>query len=56
MTTRYDPRTAITFLLAGLGVGAMLAMILAPRHAEMSIPLDRPINLTARDSHWSRAV
>lgn len=31
MESRYDPPTAITFLLAGLGLGAVLALVLAPR-------------------------
>lgn len=31
MQAEYDPPTAITFLLAGLGIGALLALMLAPR-------------------------
>jgi hypothetical protein len=31
MQTRYDPRTAVTFLLAGLGLGALIALLIAPR-------------------------
>jgi hypothetical protein len=31
MQSRYDPSTAVTFLLAGLGLGAVLALVLAPR-------------------------
>jgi len=31
MQTRYDPSTAVTFLLAGIGLGAVLALVLAPR-------------------------
>lgn len=31
MHSRYDPRTAVTFLMAGIGVGAMLALIFSPR-------------------------
>jgi hypothetical protein len=31
MQAEYDPPTAITFLLAGLGLGALLALMLAPR-------------------------
>lgn len=27
----YDARTAVTFLLAGLGIGALVALLLAPR-------------------------
>jgi len=27
----YDARTAVTFLLAGLGIGALAALLLAPR-------------------------
>ena len=41
MQTGYDPRTAITFLLAGVGVGAMLALIFAPRHPNIPLPLHR---------------
>jgi len=31
MNTRYDPPTAFTFLLAGVGVGALLTLMFAPR-------------------------
>jgi hypothetical protein len=31
MQTRYDPSTAVTFLLAGIGLGTVLALVLAPR-------------------------
>ena len=31
MQAEYDPPTAVTFLLAGLGLGALLALVLAPR-------------------------
>jgi hypothetical protein len=41
MQTRYDPRTAVTFLLAGVGVGAVLALILAPRHHDVPLPMNR---------------
>jgi hypothetical protein len=41
MQTRYDPRTAVTFLLAGVGVGAMLALIFAPRHPSIPLPTNR---------------
>jgi len=27
----YDPQTALTFLLAGIGVGTLLTLILSPR-------------------------
>ena len=32
MRSEYDPRTAVTFLLAGVGLGALLALLLSPRH------------------------
>lgn len=31
MHTRYDPPTALTFLLAGIGVGTLLTLMFAPR-------------------------
>jgi hypothetical protein len=31
MKTEYDPATAVTFLLAGMGLGAVMALIFAPR-------------------------
>jgi len=31
MRTYYDPPTALTFLLAGMGLGTLIALILAPR-------------------------
>ncbi len=31
MRTHYDPPTALTFLLAGMGLGTLIALILAPR-------------------------
>jgi hypothetical protein len=31
MRNYYDPQTALTFLLAGIGVGTVLTLILSPR-------------------------
>jgi hypothetical protein len=31
MRSRYDMPTAITFLLAGLGLGTLIALLVAPR-------------------------
>jgi hypothetical protein len=31
MHTRYDPATALTFLLAGIGVGTLITLVFAPR-------------------------
>ena len=31
MRNYYDPQTALTFLLAGIGVGTLLTLILSPR-------------------------
>jgi len=41
MQSRYDPRTAVTFLMAGIGLGAMLALIFSPRREQYPIPLSR---------------
>ena len=41
MESRYDPRTAVTFLMAGIGLGAMLALILSPRRHHYPIPVNR---------------
>jgi hypothetical protein len=32
---QYDLPTAITFLMAGLGIGSLLAMVFAPRRASL---------------------
>lgn len=32
MRNFYDAYTAVTFLMIGLGVGAVLALVLAPEH------------------------
>lgn len=37
MQTQYDPRTAVTFPLAGVGLGALLAMVMAPRERYLSM-------------------
>jgi hypothetical protein len=33
MRTDYDARTAVAFLLAGLGLGTLIALIFAPRES-----------------------
>ena len=39
MGVQYDNRTAVTFLMIGLGVGALLSMILSPRRSNrISVP------------------
>jgi hypothetical protein len=43
MRTQYDPSTALTFLLAGIGLGSLLAIIFAPRDKS------RPVSLGARN-------
>jgi|HubBroStandDraft_4_1064222.scaffolds.fasta_scaffold647579_2 hypothetical protein len=30
--SEYDLRSAITFFLAGIGIGSVLALVLSPRH------------------------
>lgn len=38
---RYDVPTAITFLFAGLGLGAVLTILFAPRTEEQTIERER---------------
>jgi hypothetical protein len=40
MTNEYDLRSAVTFLLVGLGIGAVLALVLGPA-AEETIGLEQ---------------
>ena len=40
MTNEYDLRSAVTFLLVGLGIGAVLALVLGPP-AEETIGLEQ---------------
>jgi hypothetical protein len=56
MQTRYDPRTAMTFLLAGVGVGAILALIVAPRHPNIPLLRDRRAGEPLTGPSLSRAV
>jgi hypothetical protein len=56
MQTRYDPRTAMTFLLAGVGVGAILALIFAPRHPNIPLPRTRRTGGPLTEPALSRAV
>ena len=41
MQTRYDSRTAVTFLMAGVGLGAIVALILSPRRHPFPMPVSR---------------
>jgi len=41
MNARYDPRTAVTFLMAGVGLGAVLALIFSPRLHPFPMPASR---------------
>lgn len=38
---RYDVPTAVTFLFAGLGLGAVLAILFAPRTEQRSVEGER---------------
>lgn len=38
----YDARTAVTFLLAGLGIGALVALLLAPRPMPAGVVVRSP--------------
>jgi len=41
MQTQYEPRTAVTFLMAGVGLGAILALIFSPRSHSFPMPVSR---------------
>jgi hypothetical protein len=41
MQSRYDPRTAITFLMSGVGLGAMLSLIFSPHRQRYPMPVSR---------------
>lgn len=56
MQTRYDPRTAVTFLLAGVGLGAIVAMMFAPRERYISLAAERSNANARRGPSLSRAV
>lgn len=56
MQTRYDLHTAVTFLLAGVGVGAVLALIFAPLHSNTPIPRNRRAGGRLAESALSSAV
>jgi patatin-like phospholipase/acyl hydrolase len=43
--TQYDFPTAVTFLMAGLGIGSLLAILLAPRAAQAELV---PLAATSR--------
>jgi hypothetical protein len=38
---RYDPPTAVTFLMAGVGLGVIVALILSPRRRPFAVPVSR---------------
>jgi len=56
MQTRYDARTAMTFLLAGVGAGAILALIFAPRHPHIPLPPNRRAGDRFHEPSLSRTV
>jgi hypothetical protein len=56
MQSRYDPPTAVTFLLAGLGMGALLARILSPRPEYGSVGSDIWVGARDREGAPSSAV
>lgn len=56
MQVRYDPRTAVAFLLAGVGVGAMLTLIFAPRHPSIPLPMSRRAGERPTKPSLTRAV
>ena len=53
----YDPFTAVTFLLVGLGAGAVLALFAAPRPPSGVIRPKASQSVTAREApvDWQRA-
>jgi len=46
----YDLPTAITFLMAGLGIGSLLAVILSPRSKSFSLPTSSRLQVDSRTS------
>jgi hypothetical protein len=45
---KYDLPTAITFLMAGLGIGSLVAVFLAPRAKSIAAPLPVGMHPSAR--------
>jgi hypothetical protein len=45
MTSAYDTKTAVTFMMIGLGVGALLSLFFYPGR-EKKIPVQRDISKT----------
>jgi hypothetical protein len=44
----YDLPTAVTFLMAGLGIGSLLAMLFAPRSGRLAVlPLESGTGLSS---------
>jgi hypothetical protein len=56
MRTDYDARTAVSFLLAGLGLGALIALILVPRESVDYILSDSPSFRRRSEARCRRAV
>jgi hypothetical protein len=56
MRAQYDPRTAVTFLLTGVGLGALMALILAPRGPEVVVAEERRLQERRREPRAFRAV
>ncbi len=56
MRAQYDPRTAVTFLLTGVGLGALLALILAPRGPDVVVAGERRLHERRREPLLHRAV
>lgn len=42
---RYDIPTAVTFLFAGLGLGSLLTLLLAPRHKSLGSFVRNPASV-----------
>ena len=56
MRAQYDPRTAVTFLLTGVGLGALLALILAPRGPDVMVAGERRLHERRQEPRLQRAV
>ena len=53
---QYDPRIAITFLLAGIGLGALVTLMVAPRRPKLPLSVDRRKHERRQEPSFSRAV
>jgi hypothetical protein len=56
MRTDYDVRTAVSYLLAGLGLGALIALIFVPRESVDYILSDSPSFRRRSEAGSRRAV